>query len=302
MYSDLIDTVYSSHVGDYLSVDTEDYTTTVYSGLAEEELRKLPSNLPGNVDMLLDAFAQQGFMCTFFVLGRIADRIGPQLRRMVEEGHEVASHGMSHRRVLELTPEQFREELVSSKAMLEDMTGQVVEGFRAPMFSITEENLWALDVLAESGYHYDSSICPVSNFAYGIKNSPHQPHRLKNGLVEIPMSVVRILGYPLMLGGGFYLRVYPLWLHKLFLKMKRSGTNVYYLHPWEIDDASYNLWDRMPDQGEHWNNRPALMKRIETYNRKNALRRYIELISSRASSSPATLNSILEDETVMHVA
>lgn len=302
MYSNLIETIFSSHSGDYLSVDTEDYTTTVYSGLGEDELRKLPSNLANNVDILLDAFGQHSYHCTFFILGRIADRIKPQLRRMVKEGHEVASHGMSHRRVLELSREQFRIELETSKAMLEDITGYSVNGFRAPMFSITEKNLWALDVLMETGYRYDSSVSPVSNFAYGIKDAPHHPHRLKNGLIEIPMSVVRILGYPFMLGGGFYLRAYPLWLHKFFMKIKECRTNVYYLHPWEIDDASYNLWSKIPDRGEHWENRPGLMKFIETYNRRNILDRYIHLIDSQASSPPVTLNVLLDKVNLAHAS
>jgi len=292
-YSNLVETVLSSLKGDFLTVDTEDYTTTVYSGIGEPELRKLPSNLNRNLDVLLDAFAEHNYKCTFFVLGRIADRIKPQLRRMVDDGHEIASHGMSHRRVMELTPGEFRNELSTSKALLEDVSGGVVNGFRAPMFSITNENLWALDTLVETGYQYDSSICPVSNFAYGIKEAPHYPHILKNGLVEVPMSVLKIFGYPAMLGGGFYLRVYPLWLHKVFMKLRRNQVTVYYLHPWELDSAQLNLWEQMPDEGEHWNSKPGLMKMIETYNRKNILKKYLALIAARATTAPKPMNHIL---------
>ncbi len=293
-YLGLVQEELHSVSGQFLSIDTEDYTTTVYSGLDEAELRKLPSNLESNLDRVLDVFGEKGLRCTFFVLGRIADRIVPQLRRMADEGHEVASHGMSHRRVLELTPTEFRSELDQSKQLLEDLSGVEVKGFRAPMFSITNDNLWAFDVLKETGFKYDSSVSPVSNFAYGVKEAPLKPHRLHNGLIEVPMSVCKLFGYPLMVGGGFYLRVYPLWVHKLLLRWRQEKVTNYYLHPWELDSSAFNLWDKVPDKGHHWVNRPALMKWIETYNRHRVFEKYLFLVESQAGSNGSTtLNQVL---------
>ena len=293
-YLDLVDTVLPDCKVQFLTIDTEDYTTTVDTGLPEVELRHLPSNLESNLDRLLDVFAEKEYQCTFFILGRIADRIIPQIKRMVAEGHEVASHGMSHRRVLEITPAEFREELRSSKHLIEDLSGKEVVGFRAPMFSITNENLWALDILAEEGYRYDSSITPFANFAYGIKGAPKIPHRLTNGLIEVPMSVFDRLGYPFMVAGGFYLRVYPLWLHKLFLRFRQEETTTFYLHPWELDDGSYNLWDQLPNKGKHWSSRPKLMRMIAAYNRPKTLEKYLSLIEYASKSTlPRALNQVI---------
>jgi polysaccharide deacetylase family protein (PEP-CTERM system associated) len=198
---------------------------------------------------------------------------------MVEEGHEVASHGHAHARATWIKPEDFREDVRKGKAILEDITGGEIRGYRAPYFAITEESLWALDEVREAGFAYDSSVCPVKNFAYGVPDAPEGPHRLTNGLIEIPLPQTRVLGYRFMVGGGFYLRAYPFWFTRLLLRMRdRSLPRVFYIHTWEWEDRSLNLWDLGVDlPALRW--KPRLMKWITTYNRRVALERFDRLLS-----------------------
>jgi peptidoglycan-N-acetylglucosamine deacetylase len=278
-YADLVAEELDVGSPTFVSVDVEDYYHEVPGG--EEVFRRggLPSNLARNTDRLLDLFAERGVHATFFVLSCVTDRLLPQLDRMVEEGHEVASHGHAHGRATWMRPEEFREDVRRAKATLEDLTGREVHGYRAPYFAITENSLWALDEIRAAGFAYDSSVCPVKNFAYGIPNAPEQPHRLKNGLVEIPLPQTKLFGYRFMVGGGFYLRAYPFWLTRLLLRLRnRTLPRVFYLHTWELDDKRMNLWDLGVDlPGLRW--KPRVMKWITTYNRSAALERFDRLLS-----------------------
>jgi len=262
-----------------LSVDVEDYYHEVPGGEDVFLRDGLPSNLARNTDRLLDLFAERDIHATFFVLSCAAPRLVQQLDRMVEEGHEVASHGYAHGRATWMRPEDFREDIRRAKGTLEDLIGQEVRGYRAPYFAVTEQSLWALDEIHDAGFAYDSSVCPVKNFAYGIPDAPEGPHRLKNGLIEIPLPQTKLFGYRFMVGGGFYLRVYPFWLTKLLLRLRdRALPRVFYLHTWELDDKRLNLWDLGVDlPGLHW--KPRVMKWITTYNRHVALERYERLLS-----------------------
>jgi len=278
-YADLVAEELDLGSPTFVSVDVEDYFHEVQGG--EEVFRRdgLPSNLPRNTDRLLDLFAERSVHATFFVLSCLTDRLRPQLDRMVEEGHEIASHGHAHGRATWMKPEEFREDLRRAKATLEDLTGREVRGYRAPYFAVTEGNLWALEEIHAAGFAYDSSVCPVKNFAYGIPNAPEQPHRLKNGLVEIPLPQTKLLGYRFMVGGGFYLRAYPFWFTRLLLRLRdRKLPRVFYLHTWEFDDKRMNLWDLGVDlPGLRW--KPRLMKWITTYHRSAALDRFDRLLS-----------------------
>jgi peptidoglycan-N-acetylglucosamine deacetylase len=278
-YADLVAEELDVGSPTFVSIDVEDYYHEVEGG--EEVFRRdgLPSNLAGNTDRLLDLFAGHGVHATFFVLSCVAPRLVPQLERMVAEGHEVASHGHAHGRATWMKPEDFREDIRRAKATLEDLTGREVRGYRAPYFAVTEDSLWALDEIRAAGFAYDSSVCPVKNFAYGIRDAPEQPHRLKNGLVEIPLPQTKLLGYRFMVGGGFYLRAYPFWFTRLLLRLRsRALPRVLYLHTWEFEDKRMNLWDLGVDlPGLRW--KPRLMKWITTYNRSVALERFDRLIS-----------------------
>ncbi|HVS86532.1 MAG TPA: DUF3473 domain-containing protein [Gaiellaceae bacterium] len=278
-YADLVAEELDVGPRTFLSVDVEDYYHEVEGGRELFASGGLPSNLERNVETLLDLFAQHEAHATFFVLSDAVPRLGPQLQRIAAEGHEVASHGHAHLRATWVPPERFREDIRRAKAILEDASGSEVVGFRAPYFAITEENLWALDEIAEAGYRYDSSVAPVRNFAYGIPTAPQRPHRLRNGLVEVPLTRADVLGRTTLVGGGFYLRAYPLWLTRTLLR-RRGGElpRVFYVHPYELDDRRLNLWDLGADlPGLRW--RPRAMKFVTTYNRRTTLRRLDALLA-----------------------
>jgi polysaccharide deacetylase family protein (PEP-CTERM system associated) len=197
----------------------------------------LETRLAANVDRLLDLFARRGVKATFFVLGDAAKREPEVVRAIAAGGHEIACHGWSHELIYRQTSETFRAETRRAKRLLEDLAGAPVTGYRASTFSIVESSLWALDVLAEEGFLYDSSIAPVRHDRYGIPDSPRAPHdrTLKSGasIREFPVSCGSLLGWRLPVGGGFF-RLLPLrWTLRSLASLRTGGT--IYLHPWEFD-------------------------------------------------------------------
>jgi len=193
------------------------------------------------VDRLLDLLAAHRAGATFFVLGWLAARDPAMVRRIADAGHEVASHGMDHRMLTTLAPEEFRRDLRDSRRLLEDITGRPVIGYRAPTFSITRASAWALDVLAEEGFQYDSSIFPIRHDRYGVPDAPTTVHRAVGPgggtILEIPPLTVRLAGANWPVGGGGYLRLLPVravaWA--LSAASRRGRTAMIYLHPWELD-------------------------------------------------------------------
>jgi len=227
-----------------MSVDVEDYFhvsafESVISRLAWDELEP---RVQTNTRRLSRLFESRKVKATFFVLGWVAKRWPDLIREIRDAGHEVASHGYDHKRATTLTPEEFRQDVRSSKAILEDITGEPVIGYRAPSYSIVRENLWALDVLSEEGFTYDSSIFPIRHDRYGIPDSPRFPWHRRGAaglsLHEFPISTVRILGMNLPFVGGGYLRQLPFpyirWGMRRVNQMEKSPV-VVYIHPWEID-------------------------------------------------------------------
>jgi len=285
-YADLVEEELDFGAPTLVSVDVEDYYHEVPGGEEVFLRRGLPSNLARNTDRLLDLFAERDVNATFFVLSCAAPRLLSQLDRMVDEGHEIACHGHAHGRATWMKPREFREDIRRAKGTLEDLTGQEVRGYRAPYFAVTERTLWAVDEIRAAGFVYDSSVCPVKNFAYGIPDAPEGPHRLTNGLIEIPLPRTKLLGYRFMVAGGFYLRAYPFWLTKLLLRLRdRSLPRVFYIHTWELDEKRLNLWDLGVDlPGLRW--KPRVMKWITTYNRAVALERYDKLLSRWRPGAP----------------
>jgi polysaccharide deacetylase family protein (PEP-CTERM system associated) len=179
---------------------------------------------------------------TFFVLGWVAERFPDLVREIHGRGHEVASHGSSHKLIYEQSPEEFRQETLRAKGVLEDQTGAAIFGYRAASYSIVKSSLWALDIIAEAGFQYDSSIVPARHDLYGIPDAHTKPHRLttQNGstLVEFPPTTYRLAGVNFPVGGGGYFRLYPYWLSRHILRLiNRKGREpfIFYLHPWEID-------------------------------------------------------------------
>ena len=193
-----------------------------------------------NMDRILGLFERHGVRATFFTLGWIAERYPQVVKRIVAAGHELASHGYGHLRASDQTRAEFANDIRSAKALLEDIGGQAVLGYRAPSFSIGRDNLWALDELLEAGYRYSSSIYPVVHDHYGMPEAPRfafYPNGT-DGLLEIPITTVQLMGRNLPAGGGGYFRLLPYALSRwMMAKVNREDGQpaLFYFHPWEVD-------------------------------------------------------------------
>lgn len=193
-----------------------------------------------NIDRILDVFAAGDVKATFFTLGWIAERYPEMVKRIVAEGHELASHGYGHLRASDQNRAEFDQDIRSSKALLEDLGGQAVVGYRAPSFSIGEGNLWALEALTEAGYRYSSSIYPIKHDHYGMPSAPRfafYPNG-PDGLLEVPITTAMMMGKKLPAGGGGYFRLLPYALSKWMMeKVNREDREptLFYFHPWELD-------------------------------------------------------------------
>ena len=224
-----------------MTVDVEDYfqVSAFESKIDRSDWDDIPARVENNTDAILELFSDHDVRATFFVLGWVAERFPGLLRRIVEQGHEVASHGYSHVRATTQAPGEFRDDVSQTKQLLEDVTGQSIRGFRAASFSIREDNLWTTDILAEVGYEYSSSIYPVRHDLYGMPDAPRFPFRhAGSNLLEIPISTIRLgrLNFPC--GGGGYFRLLPFRYFRWCLQRLNNGEKqsaVFYFHPWEID-------------------------------------------------------------------
>lgn len=227
-----------------MTVDVEDYfhVAALSGAIDRSDWDKQEYRAEASTHRLLDVFAEKSIRATFFILGWVAKR-SPQLVRDIQRaGHEVACHGMSHKLIYTQTQDEFTQETRDSKALLEDITGAPVLGYRAATYSITPRSMWALDVIHEAGFKYDSSIFPIRHDLYGIPDAPQVPSGFDTPkgarIVEFPISTVPMLGVRLPIAGGGYFRIFPYWLTRAGLKklnrqLKRPF--VFYLHPWEVD-------------------------------------------------------------------
>jgi polysaccharide deacetylase family protein (PEP-CTERM system associated) len=227
-----------------MTVDVEEhFQVSAFEGsIRREDWSRMSSRVEQNTSRLLDLFDGGGVKATFFVLGWVGEQCPRLVRAIAERGHEIASHGYSHRLIYAQSPAEFRDETERSRRILEDACGHRLEGYRAASFSIRGSNLWALDVLAESGFRYDSSLFPVVHDRYGIPGAPRRIHRLRTPsgaeLVEVPPTTVRVGPMTLPVAGGGYLRLYPRWLTRWAigrLNRRESMPAMVYVHPWEVD-------------------------------------------------------------------
>ena len=225
-----------------MTVDVEDYfqVEAFASSIDRADWERLPRRVERNTERLLDILADAEVKATFFMLGWVAQRHPAQVRRIVAEGHELASHGSDHRRADSQAPEAFRLDVRNAKRLLEDTGGVAVRGYRAPTFSIGPQNAWSHAVLAEEGYRYSSSLYPRGRAGRGGRATPCAPFAPVPDLVEIPLTTVRLCGINIPASGGGYFRLFPCGFSEWLLS--RAGrTNampaVFYLHPWEIDPA-----------------------------------------------------------------
>lgn len=223
-----------------LTIDVEDYfqvsAFAPYIRRADWDSREC--RVERNVDRILELLAARGVSATFFTLGWIAERHPALVRRIVDGGHELASHGQGHERASDLDLAAFTADVTRAKKTLEDLAGRPVLGYRAPSFSIGAGNLWAFDALARAGYRYSSSIYPIRHDHYGMPDSPRFAYRLHNGLLEVPVTTLRLGRRNLPSSGGGYFRLLPYamsrWMIGRVNRVDRESA-VFYFHPWEID-------------------------------------------------------------------
>jgi polysaccharide deacetylase family protein (PEP-CTERM system associated) len=225
-----------------MSIDVEDYfqVSAFAPHIRREDWDSLPCRVERNVDLILGLLDEAGAKATFFTLGWIAERYPQVVRRLVENGHELASHGYGHQRASELTPVQFRDDIVRAKRVLEDIGGVAVRGYRAPSFSINRANWWAVGELENAGYVYSSSIYPVKHDHYGMPDAPRFPHRPNGeaGILELPPTTVPLMGRNLPAAGGGWFRLLPYSASRWMLRRVNDGDRapcMFYFHPWEVD-------------------------------------------------------------------
>lgn len=256
-----------------MTVDVEDYfhVAAFANVISPSEWDNWPNRVEANTEKLLELFDRENLKITFFVLGWVAERYPALIKKLHEQGHEIASHGYSHQLIYRQSPDVFRQETEKSKQILENIIHSPIKGYRAASYSITRQSLWALDILAELGFEWDSSIFPTRHDNYGIPGSPEAPYRIitssGKALIEFPLTTAKVLGQSVPAAGGGYFRQYPYALSKwLFHRASQQGKKpqIFYLHPWEIDPEQ----PRVPNASwfsnfRHYTNLDRCLPRLE---------------------------------------
>jgi polysaccharide deacetylase family protein (PEP-CTERM system associated) len=246
-----------------MTVDVEDYfhVAALASAIPRSDWDKMEYRAEASTHRICQIFADAGIKATFFVLGWVARKSPRLVREIQAAGHEIASHGWSHQLVFNQTREEFMRETRDSKTLLEDICGRPVEGYRASTYSITRRSLWALDVLCELGFRYDSSVFPIHHDVYGIPDAPRHPGVIKapggESIVEFPMSTSTFAGVRVPVSGGGYFRLLPYWLISSGLgKLNRVEKRpfVFYLHPWEVDPGQPVIKTNFRSRFRHYTN------------------------------------------------
>ncbi len=223
-----------------LTIDVEDYfqVSAMAPYIRRDEWDQRECRVERNIARILELLAEHDTHATFFTLGWIAERYPRLVRAIVDAGHELASHGYGHERASDLSRTAFRDDIDRAKKLLEDIAGTEVKGYRAPSFSIGTKNLWAFDELARAGHRYSSSIYPIRHDHYGMPDSPRFAYRVGTGMLEIPVTTLRMGRRNLPSSGGGYFRLLPYalsrWMIRRVNQVDRESA-IFYFHPWEID-------------------------------------------------------------------
>jgi polysaccharide deacetylase family protein (PEP-CTERM system associated) len=286
-----------------LSVDVEDYfQVEAFAGFVPPSTwEQWPSRVERNTQRLLELFGHYNVKATFFILGWVADRFPKLVREVHAQGHEVACHSYWHQCIYKLSPEQFRKDTQAAMESIEQAAGVRVRGYRAPSWSITKESWWALQILADLGFAYDSSIFPIQHDLYGVPGAPRLPykHSLSAGatLREYPPTTVRIAGMTMPAAGGGYLRILPMrYTEWVFNKAEAAGEKVVvYLHPWEVDPEQPRIKAGFKSRFRHYSNMHLMEARLERLLRTRkfmpfrdwmAVEPVADAVSERAPSLP----------------
>jgi len=231
-----------SRILNAMTVDVEDYfqVSAFEQHISKSDWDNLECRVERNMDIILQLFNEAGIKSTFFMLGWVAERYPEMIRKIVTEGHELASHGFEHIRVTQQSQGEFFSDITRTKKLLEDMSGERVKGYRAASYSIGKDNLWALDKLQEAGYIYSSSIYPIKHDLYGMPEAPRFGFRLKeDSILELPVTTIELNKIKFPCGGGGYFRLFPYVFSRWMMKRVNGKDNqscIFYFHPWEIDD------------------------------------------------------------------
>jgi polysaccharide deacetylase family protein (PEP-CTERM system associated) len=230
----------SRDVVNALTIDVEDYfqVSAFVPHIERSAWERQTPRIERNIDSILETLARANTHATFFTLGWIAERYPQMVRHIVAQGHELASHGYAHDRASELRPDAFTADVVLAKAILEDVGGTEVAGYRAPSFSIGPGNHWAYACLAQAGYRYSSSTYPIAHDHYGNPDGERFAHDVGDGLVEIPVTTARLLRRNWPAGGGGYFRLMPYGVSRWLIRRVNARDRraaIFYFHPWEID-------------------------------------------------------------------
>ena len=256
-----------------MTVDVEDYfhVAAFANVIQTQNWDNYPCRVERNTDTLLELFDTKNIKATFFVLGWVAERYPDIVKKIVAQGHELASHGYSHQLVYSQSPEVFQEETYKSKQILEEQGQQAVVGYRAASYSITAKSLWALDILADLGFTWDSSIFPIKHDNYGMPGSPERPYNIVTSsgamITEFPLTTAKIGSLSVPAAGGGYFRQYPYFLSKFLFNrasLNQTRPQIFYLHPWEIDSAQPRVEGAsMFSRFRHYTNLKRCLPRLE---------------------------------------
>ncbi|WP_088283700.1 XrtA system polysaccharide deacetylase [Ideonella sp. A 288] len=260
----------SAPITNALTIDVEDYfqVSAFAPYIPRSTWEQCECRVERNVMRILDLLERRGVHATFFTLGWIAERYPHLVRRIVQGGHELASHGYGHERASDLDERAFFADIDRAKKLLEDLAGRAVLGYRAPSFSIGTGNLWAFDSLSRAGYQYSSSVYPIHHDHYGMPDSPRFAYRVNETLLEIPVTTLRLFNRNLPSSGGGYFRLLPYPLSRWMLQQVNADDResaIFYFHPWEIDDEQ----PRVPGidlktRFRHYVNIPRMADKLES--------------------------------------
>lgn len=259
----------TERIAHHFTVDVEEYfqVAAMEPYVARDQWSRIPSRVEVGTRILLELLAERSATGTFFTLGWVAKHQPWLVREIADAGHEIASHGWGHERVTLLSPAQFRESVRRSKNDLEAVTGRPVHGYRAPSFSIVRGGEWALDILLEEGYRYDSSLYPVARSGYGYKDGGTDPYRVTRQagvLDEFPPTTLQAVGRTVPAGGGAYFRLLPFALTRAaFLSSERRGVpGMFYIHPWELDPDQPRIRVPFPTRVRHYGGQRGTAERL----------------------------------------
>ena len=256
-------------ITNYLTIDVEDYfqVAAFEDIITPDSWDSREFRAEKNTDRILAILDQHQVKATFFIVGWIANKCPALVKKIAASGHEVGCHSYWHRKIYDLPPDEFKDDTRQAKDILEDITGRKIKGYRAPSYSITKKSLWALDILEELGFNYDSSIFPIYHDNYGIPDAPRFEYKLPNhNMMEYPISTSLIMGRKIPVAGGGYFRLFPYWFTKMALKrinIHEKKPFIFYLHPWEVDPGQPRMQHaKRLSKFRHYNNLDKTIKRF----------------------------------------